>query len=296
MLRACGAAGAAAGALLCLAPAAGAEDFRQSIAAEPGGQLEIRLDVGSVEVEGSDGEEIEVEARATNWGPLGREMHFELSGDGVRTRLRGTFVGWAPGIGGPSVRVRVRVPTEHSLDVETRGGSVEVRELEGDVVAQTSGGQLEVNEIEGDVRLRTSGGSIDVEEVDGDLGARTSGGSISASEVSGAVDVRTSGGSIHLSEVGGPVEARTSGGSITTRFEEAPAGTLETSGGGIAVDFAGGAEFTLEARTSGGRVTVEAPLATRGRIESDHVEGDVNGGGPRLRLRTSGGNITVRED
>lgn len=282
--------------LLLVATAASAQDFRRSIAAEDGGHLTILLDTGAVEIEGSGDGEVEVEARATSWGVLSREMEFDLSGDGVHNTLRGRLVGWRPGLGAPSVRVRVRVPKEHSVEVRTHGGSVEVNELEGDVSAQTSGGSLEVNEVEGDVALRTSGGSIDVEEVEGDLSARTSGGPIRASEVSGAVEVRTSGGSIRLSEVGGPVRARTSGGSITARFEsDRPEGTLETSGGGITVEFDEDAAVTLEAETSGGHVTVEHPLVQRGRLDPRRVAGEINGGGRPLRLHTSGGNIAVRE-
>ena len=50
----------------------------------------------------------------------------------------------------------------------------------------------------------------------------------------------------------------------------------------------------IDARTSGGRVEVDAPLRMRGSIDHSHVQGELFGGGPLLRLHTSGGNIRVR--
>lgn len=287
---------ALASAAVALAPsAAGAQDYRHSIAAEPGGRLLVDLDTGSVEIEGTSDDEIEVEARATNWGPFAREMQFELSGDGSETVFRGMLESWRAGLGGPSVRVRIKVPEEHVVDVRTRGGSIELKDIQGDVNLRTNGGHLEVEKVEGDVDLATTGGSIDVDEVEGDLRARTSGGPIRVTKVTGQVRVRTSGGSIQLSEVGGPVTAHTSGGSITARFEEAPEGELETSGGSITAEFDEDASVTLEAKTSGGNVTVEHEITRSGRLKPNQVRGEINGGGPRLRLATSGGNITVRE-
>jgi hypothetical protein len=269
-----------------------AVDFEESIAAREGGTLRVDLDAGSIEIESHDEPEVRVEASASRgWGSL----DFRLTGDGTDTRLVGEaegFFGWI--LGGPRIRVRVRVPPRYSLEVRTGGGSIEIEDVEGEVRASTSGGRIELKEVAGSADVRTSGGSIEAEEIEGDLSADTSGGAIRVAETTGRVEVHTSGGELEILDVRGPVSAETSGGSIALRFTGAPEGTVETSGGGIEVEFPEGAGVELDARTSGGRVEVEQGMHVRGSVDSQSVRGEINGGGPKLRLRTSGGNIRVR--
>jgi DUF4097 and DUF4098 domain-containing protein YvlB len=275
-----------------LAPAARGDELRRTVPVQPGGQLEIDLDGGSVEVEGDDEAEVSVDCDSRSWG--GGALEFELTSDGRDARLVGRASHWLPFFGGAHARVRARVPERYSVIVRTGGGSIEISELEGRVEAETSGGSIEVSEIAGPVSLDTSGGPIRAAEIKGDLVLRTSGGSLRITEVDGRVEARTSGGSIDVHEVSGEVVARTSGGSISIRFLEAPVGDAETSGGSIDVEVPGEAQFDLEASTSGGRVRIEQEIALRGDVDASDVRGSVNGGGPRLRLRTSGGNIRVR--
>jgi hypothetical protein len=271
--------------------AAAADEFRQSVPARPGGTLEIDLPAGSVEVRSDGDSEVRVEARASGWGP--GSMRFELESDGENVLLRGERGGWL-GFGTGTARVRVQVPERYSLVVRTGGGAVEVEELGGSAIVRTSGGAIDVDGAEGPVELETSGGAIRVEEVRGDATLRTSGGGIRVAEVTGRVEARTSGGPIQIHDVDGPVEARTSGGSISVRFSGGAEGDLRTSGGSIDAEFSEDAAVDLDAETSGGRVRIDEDLAFVGRIDRAHVVGRINGGGPELRLRTSGGNVHVR--
>ena len=91
----------------------------------------------------------------------------------------------------------------------------------------------------------------------------------------------------------GPVRARTSGGSIKVRFLEGPEGELRTSGGSILAEIPADARIDLEAETSGGRVEIAHELHIEGEIRQNKVSGELNGGGPDLQLRTSGGNVRV---
>jgi hypothetical protein len=269
-----------------------AAEFDQRVPAEPGGRLRIDLSGGEVEIEGHDEDSVRVEASAS--GPGSNAVEFELSGDPRDLRLRSSRRGIAGWFGG-RVRVRVRVPEEFSLDVRTSGGSIEVEEVRGRVELRTSGGNVEVSKIEGPVELRTSGGSIEAEVIEGDLRAETSGGSIEVKEIDGRVDVKTSGGSLQIHDVDGAVRARTSGGTISVRFSGAPEGDIETSGGWIEIEYPEGDGFELDAESSGGRVELEERSEMQGTVQTHRVRADVNGGGPRLRVRTSGGDIRLRE-
>ncbi len=278
--------------LVCLAPSALAKDYEDRIGAQPGGRLRVDLQSGSVEVESHDEPEVQVDAHVGGVGS--RSLDFELTGNGVDVSFSASVRGWAHLLGGARVRVRLKVPERYDVDIRTHGGSIEVKEIRGQVVARTSGGSVEADEIEGNVDLRTSGGSIEAKEIRGNLVARTSGGRIRASEISGDVEARTSGGPITIKDVTGSVDLHTSGGGISVRFSGDPEGRVETSGGSIEAEFPEDAGADLDARTSGGRVEIEHGILVRGGMGRSKVVGEINGGGRELRLRTSGGNIRVR--
>ncbi|MEN8183491.1 MAG: DUF4097 family beta strand repeat-containing protein [Myxococcota bacterium] len=270
------------------AQAPAADRFEDQIPVPPGGTLRVRLDVGSVEIESDDEHEVRVEASYSG------SMEFELRSDGRDVELEGRKEGLFGLLGPRRVRVRVRVPERFSVDVETQGGSIGLEDIGGSVVARTSGGSIELDGALGPAELRSSGGTVEAHDVEGAVQANTSGGRITISEARGPVEAETSGGGLRIHDVGGPVRARTSGGSISVRFEERPEGEIETSGGSIEAELPEDMGVDLEARTSGGRVEIDAPVLMQGAMSQSHVRGQLFGGGPSLRLETSGGNIRVR--
>ena len=108
------------------------------------------------------------------------------------------------------------------------------------------------------------------------------------------LDLKTGGGSIRVSDLDGRVIARTSGGSLSFGRIN---GNLEgyTSGGSITAHLAADIKANIDAATSGGRVVTEFPVTVQGELSKTHLQATLNGGGPRLYLRTSGGNIYVQK-
>lgn len=212
------------------------------------------------------------------------------------------------------VQWNIRVPDRYNVDVETSGGWIQIDEIAGNVEARTSGGSIKTGRIGGQGDLRTSGGSITVDGAGAQLSARTSGGSISIGNTTGPVEARTSGGSIALAKVEGEVLARTSGGgiriedatggidastsggSITAQISRQPRGDskLSTSGGSVVVTLAPSVAVELDAKSSGGGVSSDLPITIRGSQDSNAIQGQINGGGPRLVLRSSGGGVRVK--
>lgn len=109
------------------------------------------------------------------------------------------------------------------------------------------------------------------------------------------VDVRTDGGDVRVDGVGGGVVVRTASGSVEVAEVAGPV-DVETRRGGIAVDVPAELGAELDALTDGGRVMVEHAVRTRGTLDPGQLRGTINGGGPVLRLRASGGSILVRSD
>ena len=145
------------------------------------------------------------------------------------------------------------------------------------------------------VDLNTSGGSIEVEDLVGEVDAYTSGGSISLEDIQGNVDIKTSGGSLDLDNIIGKIDAHTSGGSIKLKLPTNPTkdSKVKTSGGSITAYLAEDVAVKLSAKTSGGRVSSE--FIVDGKTTKRSIEGTINGGGPKLVLKTSGGSVRIKE-
>lgn len=165
-----------------------------------------------------------------------------------------------------------------------------------DVELHTSGGHIEIDGVEGEVAARTSGGHMKLANIGEPVNAHTSGGSVTASDLRSGANLSTSGGPIKVDSIAGNSKLKTSGGSINASF---PRGidadtVLKTSGGGISAKLPQGERFYLNARTSGGGVRTDFPITMTGELKrSQTAEDPVNGGGPLLELRTSGGSINV---
>lgn len=224
--------------------------------------------------------------------------------------------------GGGSIEIG---KVDGSVSVHTGGGSIKIAAAKGEIKAESGGGSVAVlSGLQGAV-LETGAGSIRVEKCSGHVKATTGGGSIDLGEIGGPAEIQTGAGSIRLASANGRVQAQTGGGSI--HLDGATSVQAETSAGGIVVKLlssngASRTDSTLE--TSAGDVTVylanDLPISIRAEIElanghtihsdfSDiHVsseggtwgaktvtaEGQLNGGGPVLKVRTNSGSVNFR--
>jgi DUF4097 and DUF4098 domain-containing protein YvlB len=203
------------------------------------------------------------------------------------------FGSWPP----VQVDFYITVPVDASADLKTSGGNVIVGDLSGELHAHTSGGDVKLGSIGGEVDASTSGGNVDLVEGSSSVRLTTSGGNISVDRVAGPATLKTSGGDIRVDSVGGYLDANTSGGDIKAGFAGELKGdcALSTSGGEVKVIVGKGVGFHLDAETSGGDVEASGLTITidHGGMGRSSLAGQVNGGGPRLKLRSSGGNIKV---
>jgi len=303
------------------------DSIKKSFRVGSGGTLNIETDVGSIEVQADGGNQVKVEVfrdvDARSKGEIDDiledfKIDFDQRGDDVF--ITGEWKDksnrwWNRRKKRLKLRYVVSVPTKYNVDLQTSGGSISVDDLEGKVNSKTSGGSLNFGDIKGPVYGRTSGGSITLDgcegtadvrtsgggihigEVDGNVDAHTSGGSITIERAKGEVNAGTSGGSIKVEEVMGAIEATTSGGSVTAHISQQPKGRcyLKTSGGSVKVYLAEDIGVDLDARTSGGHVETDFPVTVQGKISKRSLQAEVNGGGPELILRTSGGSIYLRK-
>jgi DUF4097 and DUF4098 domain-containing protein YvlB len=133
------------------------------------------------------------------------------------------------------------------------------------------------------------------------------------------VNFSTSNGSVHADNVVGAFEAETSNGGIRARLHDTPNGhaiRLNTSNGGIDLEVDSLRQNDVIASTSNGPITVRMPAGvgaslhastnSNGTVRSDfdvlihpgelskhRMEGTIGGGGPKIDLTTSNGNISL---
>jgi len=294
-------------ALLSLAASvAEAADISKSFDVSPGGTLDIDSDVGSIEVMPGASDKVTIEVDVSGRDADKLIVDFDQSSDGVRVKARLEDRGHKYKGYSVNAKFRAKVPPKYNLVLDTSGGSIDVGDLDGEVRADTAGGSIIVGRVTGPVKADTAGGGIEVEASREEVNADTAGGSIRLGEMGGRVRADTAGGSIRIETSTGPVRASTAGGGITIR---AASGAVDasTSGGSVDVTFVGQPDDDSELSTSGGSVTatlveglrfdIHARAGSRVRsdfalddakVEEDRLQGKLNGGGPRLRLSSSG--------
>jgi len=309
---------------------AGADEaLHETVPMQPGGRLVVDLERGDVTIASHDVAEVQIDALAT--GLSSWFYDFELATSPKEVRLRGDLSFWRPRLlPDPEVRVQIWVPREFSvrldtdrgavvvsgvsgaieaessrgsIDVDhlagraslhTRRGEIRISTVEGDLRAKTSRGAIAVDEVTGSVDVETSRGRVDVSAVEGRLRVRTSRGAIEVHDARGEVDAETSRGPIALHDVHGPVRAHTSRGEIFARITTVAAGDLESSRGAIHLEVPADAGIDLDAETSNGRIDIGDAIEVRGERRGDRVVARLNGGGERLRVRTSRDDIRIR--
>src|SRR5271166_2175914 len=262
-----------------------------------------------------------IETGGGNVTATGIAGHVNLSSGGGNIRLDDIGGAVTAETGGGTIDVG---SVEGDVNLETGGGNIKVASAKGQIRAESGGGSLVVlSGLQGAV-LETGAGSIRVDKCSGTVKATTGGGSVDLGEIGGPAEIETGAGSIRLASAKGRVRAETGGGSI--ELNGATSVQAETSAGGIVVKLlasAGGRnDSTLE--TSAGDITVylahdlaisiraEIEIANGHTIRSDFpdirvsseggpygprtvtAEGQLNGGGPTLKVRTNSGSVNFR--
>ena len=296
--------------------AAAGEPVHRTFNVAPGGTLTIDADVGDIQVTPGGGNTVTVDV--TQRSRTNRFMDVTAEQQGNDVIVRGKFEGgqrWFNRNFNGDAKFVVSVPSRYNVDLSTSGGDIGVGDLQGQARAKTSGGGIKLGAIEGPVNahtsggdisvggargaadLYTSGGGIDIGDVGGNLQAKTSGGSVEVRRAGGDVFIRSSGGGIEIGDAAGTVNAETSGGSIRARLSSQPRNDsrLSTSGGGITISLAPNFSLDVDAHTSGGDVETDVPVTLLGHQRESALEGKINGGGPKLVLRSSGGDIRIRK-
>ena len=266
------------------------------------GDLEVRTSGGHITVKASGSNSVRVEMYARQNGRELMPSDTDLSEFDIDIRKSGNTVyasaqrkedkGWKFwNKNSISISFVVYAPKEMSSRLKTSGGHISLQGMNGNQEVSTSGGHLSFEDMNGTVNARTSGGHIKIASFEGEMKARTSGGHIEVQRSEGSFNLQTSGGHISLKQVGGTVEASTSGGNISAELVNiGQFADMRTSGGSISIEVPGNTGLDLHLKGSMVRSSLEN---FSGNVERDEIRGSINGGGPQLTARTSGGVVRI---
>jgi DUF4097 and DUF4098 domain-containing protein YvlB len=274
------------------------QEFRDEVALQPGGRLEVESTNGSIDVLVWDKNRAEISGvKYAVSEELLRSVKIEIQPNGNNLRVRALVPEGRKGYG---VKFELRVPpmtldtlrTSNggvTLDglagggrIVTSNGSVKVTKLTGDLSVNTSNARIELAKVSGRLRLDTSNGSIRVSDAEGDLMADTSNARIE-------VELRraTPGSTIHLDS---------SNGSIDFELAEHNANPiiLDTSNSSIKVRLPASINGRLNAKTSNGSISNDFQrYGTDVKTSKARHEMTLGSGGPLLDISTSNGSIDI---
>lgn len=131
-----------------------------------------------------------------------------------------------------------------------------------------------------------------------DLDLRSTNGGIQVQGVHGTMEMETLNGGISLSEIGGDVRGQTTNGGLNVQLSgdrwEGEELALRTTNGGVTLTLPEGFQANLETGTVNGSFDTDFPITLRGRLRSNRISTQLNGGGPPIRVSTTNGGVRIR--
>ena len=174
-----------------------------------------------------------------------------------------------------SIDYVVTVPQGTTIDAGSGSGDLNITNISAPLKASTGSGTIYANSLTGDISLGTGSGDIHAWMNNAHY-----------------VKAETGSGSIQLEGVTGGLYAETGSGDITVSGHPGDGWKLETGSGSVTLN-TGHSAYNLDASTGSGDVHSDPPLTTHGTLNRHHVTGEINGGGPIVRVETGSGDIRI---
>lgn len=206
--------------------------------------------------------------------------------------------------------------TAGDVNVEMRKGDAKVSDTRGDVKISGKGGEIEVNDTEGSltvegdfygpiradkvvkgVRMVSSKTDLTLSALAGHFEAGS--GNMDIVDAPGNLSLRTRDSEINVENPGGKVSIDNRNASVGVRFSSAPKEDVQitNSSSEIALTVPGSASFEITADCRNCEISSEFPGLGASKTESgdSHLAGKYGSGkGPKITLKTSYGNISLR--
>ncbi len=187
------------------------------------------------------------------------------------------------------------------VKILTHGGEIHVASAGAGADLKTYGGDIQIGAVGGEFKALTMAGDVRAGAVGGSASAETSGGDIRIESVKGSLEARSAGGDVIVRSVGGGADVETGGGDVRLGFTARQASIAVRNAGGDVIltlphDFHGDFELIVSG-TSPDETAIRSDfpeISVTKRSSSQQAAGSVNGGGPKVVVKTSSGTIRIR--
>jgi len=129
------------------------------------------------------------------------------------------------------------------------------------------------------------------------LTLNTRNGGIAIDDFHGTAKFKTVNGGVSLHNVGGDLRGATSNGGVTVDLDgdhwDGAGLDVETNNGGVKMSLPAGFSAELETGTVNGRINIDFPVNAQGRLDR-HITTTLGAGGPKIRVVTTNGGVTIR--
>lgn len=213
------------------------------------------------------------------WGARKPDVRLEHQGDIVNITVREPSNLKVMGGVVEKLEIHVTLPVASDVTIRTDDGGVDCDPITGRVRVETQDGHLRLHGVRGDITLASNDGRITGDDLDGTVRVRTGDGSVSLIGRMDVLAVRTSDGRVEATAMKGS--------------KLAEGWSVETGDGSVLLRIPADLQSLLDLQTQDGRIRVELPLPIRGTQRGHTLRGELNGGGPVLRMRTQDGSITL---
>jgi DUF4097 and DUF4098 domain-containing protein YvlB len=197
-----------------------------------------------------------------------------------------------------AIDYEIVVPSDTTVRSHSGSGDQQVEGLKTSLEMESGSGDMRIRDIGGSAKVHTGSGNVEVYDLAGGLDAQTGSGDVRLEQKgAGDVRVRTGSGDLELRGVNGSLSVETGSGDVRVDGRQTGAWELRTGSGEVEIRLPSDAKFDLDATTSSGEVESNRAvnMVVQGRIESSRksIKGQVNGGGPLLRVHTGSGDVRL---
>ncbi len=269
--------------------------FTKTYDFKSGGTVTVENAHGNISIETWDQNKVEVEADEYRRGYYELEIEISYSNDRIRIEtIEPREYRWSNDRKS-RCHYTIKVPKKTEIYAITSHGRIELEGVEGKVELETSHGRIEVRDVKGYLDVSTSHASLDIEGVTGRIYAKTSHSPIYIYKcTSEEIDAETSHSQIRAEveiNENGRYDFVTSHGSIELTVPEESKMDVDiyTSPKDFRTDFDMD-NFDIPRRRSSSRSSRYRDYYK----DISRFDGIINGGGARVRLKTSHGRISLR--
>lgn len=232
-------------------------------------------------------------------GREGRRVEISNRGDGLEA----------------SADLEILVPRGRRILVALAAGTIDARNVDGDLYLDTGSGDITAHGASGILNLDTGSGNVTVDGADGDVSIDTGSGNVEVRSVRGsALSIDTGSGDVSVSNAEArDIEVDTGSGGVTLLALRTGRVGVDTGSGDVTVETAAGSA-SIEVDTGSGDVTVSVPSDYAGdvRLETnsgrmatelpitllrrsdDEIAGRIgDGGSARIEVDTGSGDIRI---